>query len=169
MKKSIFQSWEFWTFLYITVIYLDLIFNPLPISTPLIAFLGLIGLYVAKKTVIKDKLSISVFLVALGSIIFYTILSVVIAGIAFKVVPWWKVILLGITLDIIFFITGFIPVAGDIFGALIGFIACIVIVGVPLGIFMGVVAAIVAMIPFHIPMLVTISFIGIKLLLEALL
>lgn len=81
---------------------------------------------------------------------------------SFYGVPWWKIILVGILIDVIIYFTGMIPFVGDVVGALLTFIICILIIGGLPGIILSAIAVSIALIPGPVP-LVTVSFILIKI------
>jgi len=89
--------------------------------------------------------------------------------ITIAVLPWWVIITIGLIADVIAFTTGFIPLFGDFFGAVINalvvFTAIWFLAGIIPAILLGFVAFAVSLFPGPIP-LNTIAFAGIKLLFD---
>lgn len=161
----ILNSNKFLAFLLVTLVYVETLFNPLPFFTiPVIIAAPIVFWYVNKKY-IKQPISISDIIFTFTILLIYIVITFGVIIYIISHIDWWKIIIVGLVIDLILLLTGFLPVIGDIIGGLISAIILIKVFGVTAGMFLAAFVFLIALIPFHIPV-VTLLFVFIKIIMS---
>jgi hypothetical protein len=95
------------------------------------------------------------------------LLMVVLGFVTIMHLTWTQVIVAGVITDLVLTVTGFlevIPLLGTILSNIAGFYVPYMYVGGVWGALLGTVASVIAILPGHIPFLVTIVFVVIKII-----
>jgi len=145
MKKEFLSYWM----LFVIVLFLVGIATLFPLfPVPLAILIGAILFIVAKK---KDWLKPFRFfdlIMIMFSSFFFLIVGLSLGIIALIVVPWWKLILLGLIASAVMWAGDFIPIIGDFISAVIVLLLSIFVIGGLSGMIIGGIIFFIALIPF---------------------
>jgi len=134
---------------------------------PLALAIAIIGILIAKKKGYVKEYEKGDWVWILFITLFFFALFLLLGFLSVFLISWWQLIIVGIIFDAIAFLTGMLPIVGDILGAILIFIIATAIFGIK-GLLLASLVTIIALIPGPIP-LITISLIIMKLLMEVLL
>lgn len=164
MKKQI--SYPLLYFLLMLNIFIALLLGPIypvfiGILVSIIAFFVLL-----KKGKVKEYQKGDIFKI-FGITLSYIFVFMILGLVSFMNVSWWKLIIIGATIDLFAFINPFrFPIIEGIISGIVAIILCISFIGGFWGLILGAVAGLIAMIPFieNIPVFTLMSFVIIKLI-----